>query len=389
MAYYLRNVRTVILAAMLWPLTIASITANYLFLTIPFFSKLDLTNKRKFAEIGLFLIFLILSWLIGIVWFAEPQNYLRGTASSFSIILPFLLLFFKAPFGLSTIKKSVILVCCIYSLLVVYHMIFSLDIPFFYADGAKSRLQPFVPDWPQRFLIVLGLALIFLLHQLKSKISIVQLGCFVLILYAFFMSFTRTAYLALLLSLVYYLAPSSIRINKKALKYFLLSTIGIISLIIYDYYNQQLSFELFEKISAKFVEAFGALNEGSNERSVSERFETWKEILKFTLTHNPISGSGGIGAGLLKTQGMIDIPNNSAHSQYFDIFLRYGFIGLVFFYYFFVKLFVSFGKEIKTCIIFILLYGVTHETLKMTYILLFFIMLINLSYERKVVATKA
>nr|WP_299171053.1 O-antigen ligase family protein [uncultured Allomuricauda sp.] len=216
-----------------------------------------------------------------------------------------------------------------------------------------------------------------------------KLACFLLISYAFFMSFTRTAYLALFLSLIYYLAPSKVRIKRRTLKYFLISSFGVALLLIYDYSTQQLSLQAFDKISAKFVEAFGAFNEGTNERSVSERFETWKEILRFTFINNPISGTGGIGAGLLKSQEMIDIPNNSAHSQYFDIFLRYGFLGLIFFFYFFWKLFVSFGKEIKACIIFILLYGVTHETLKMTYVLLFFITMINLSYERKIVTSES
>ena len=210
--------------------------------------------------------------------------------------------------------------------------------------------------------------------------------CFLVIFYAFFMSFTRTAYLSLIISMAYYLVPLKPRVNKKAIKYFLLSCLVLILILIYDVYNDQLSLQVFDKISNKFIEALGAFNEGTGEKSVSERFQTWKEILRFTFTNNPISGTGGIGAGVIKNQGMIDIPNNSAHSQYFDIFLRFGMLGLVFFFYFFRRVFLFFGKEIKACIIFLLLFSVTHETLKLTYVMLFFITLINLSYDRKNIA---
>lgn len=388
MAFRVRNIKTIVLASMFWPLTISSITLNYLFLLIPFFSKFDISNKRKFVEVSFFLFFLIGSWLLGIVWFAEAGNILRGSASSFSIILPFSLLLFKAPFGLPTIKKSIVLACFLYSLLVIFHMLYSLNIPFFYADGAKSLLQPFVPDWPQRYLILLGVALLLLIHQFKTRVGLYGVVCFLVIFYAFFMSFTRTAYLSLIISLAYYLVPLKPRVNRKALKYFLISFLVLILILIYDYYNNQLSLQVFNKISNKFIEALGAFNEGTGEKSVSERFQTWKEILRFTAVNNPITGTGGIGAGVLKSQGMIEIPNNSAHSQYFDIFLRYGMIGLVFFFYFFRRLFLFFGKEIKACIIFILLYSVTHETLKMTYVMLFFITMINLSYDRKNVAVE-
>ncbi|MBT8265162.1 MAG: O-antigen ligase family protein [Bacteroidia bacterium] len=260
---------------------------------------------------------------------------------------------------------------------------YSLNIPFFYADGAKSLLQPFVPDWPQRYIILLGIALHLLLHKLKTKVSLFGLLCFMVISYAFFMSFTRTAYLSLIISMMYYLVPLKPRFNRKALKYLLISTLVLILIFIYDYYNRQLSLQIFDKILNKFVEALGAFNEGTGEKSVSERFQTWKEILRFTFVNNPISGTGGIGAGVLKSQNMIDIPNNSAHSQYFDIFLRFGILGLVFFFYFFKRVFLFFGKEIKACIIFILLFSITHETLKLTYVMLFFILMINLSYDRK------
>ena len=386
MAIRVRNIKTIVLASMFWPVTISSITSNYLFLLIPFFSKFDVSNKRKFTEVSFFILFLVASWLLGIVLFAEAGNILRGSASSLAIILPFTLLLFKIPFGLSTIKKSIVLVSFLYSLLVIFHMVYSLDIPFFYADGAKSLLQPFVPDWPQRYLIILGVALHLLIHQFKTKVSAFGLLCFLVILYAFFMSFTRTAYLSLIISMTYYLVPLKPRINRKALKYFLISSLVLILIFIFDYYNNQFSLQAFDKISNKFIEAFGAFNEGTGEKSVSERFQTWKEILRFTFSNNPISGTGGIGAGVLKNQGMIEIPNFSAHSQYFDIFLRFGIVGLVFFFYFFRKVFLFFGKEIKACIIFLLLFSITHETLKLTYVLLFFIIMIKLSYDRKNVA---
>ncbi|MBT8393608.1 MAG: O-antigen ligase family protein [Bacteroidia bacterium] len=320
---------------------------------------------------------------MGIIWFAEAGYILRGSASSLAIILPFTLLLFILPFNLSMIKRSIVIVCFIYSLLVIFHVVYSLNIPFFYADGAKSLLQPFVPDWPQRYIILLGIALHLLLHKLKTKVSLFGLLCFMVISYAFFMSFTRTAYLSLIISMMYYLVPLKPRFNRKALKYLLISTLVLILIFIYDYYNRQLSLQIFDKILNKFVEALGAFNEGTGEKSVSERFQTWKEILRFTFVNNPISGTGGIGAGVLKSQNMIDIPNNSAHSQYFDIFLRFGILGLVFFFYFFKRVFLFFGKEIKACIIFILLFSITHETLKLTYVMLFFILMINLSYDRK------
>lgn len=383
MTLRIKNINTWILAIMFWPLTISSITLNYLFLIIPFISKIDLSNKRKTTEISLFILFLLGSWLVGIVWFTETANILRASSSSFSAILAFMVLLFKIPFGLKTIKESIVLVCFLYSLLVIFHVVYSLEIPFFYADGAKSMLQPFVPDWPQRFIILLGIGIILLIHRFKTKVDLFSAVCFLVILYAFFMSFTRTAYLSLILSLLYYFVSFKPGIKRKYLKYFLLCSILFGLIFIYDIKNDQIIVKILEKTGNKFSEAFGAFEEGSGERSVSERFETWKEILRFTFSNNPFSGTGGIGSGVLKSQGMIDIPNNSAHSQYFDILLRYGLAGFIFFFYFFKRIFIFFGKEIKACIIFILLFSITHETLKMTYGMLFFITLINLSYEHK------
>src|SRR3569833_765112 len=75
----------------------------------------------------------------------------------------------------------------------------------------KGGLREYVPDWPQRFVIVLLLATFICFERLSA--SLLWLFSFLLVLLCFFLTFTRAAWIGLVFGFASYFAAALFRLR--------------------------------------------------------------------------------------------------------------------------------------------------------------------------------
>ena len=97
-----------------------------------------------------------------------------------------------------------------------------------------------------------------------------------------------------------------------------------------------------------------------------------KEILEF-VAYNPFTGSGFLGCWIIE----IDLPHNpyktlncSAHNQYADVLFRTGLFGFGFYIYLLLRVLKylrTTNRDLFFGLVGILIYGVVHETFKLSH----------------------
>lgn len=351
----------------------AGITANYFMLFFIIFA-FDGYRYSKFGFVYLIVIFL--SYVIGLALFSNANLYFinRQFLSFIVGIIPVLLLFIRIRVPFDTIKLSVIIAACVYSLLVIKNVYdYYAGVPDVFL-GKCNRYG---------FILAFGLFLSMANHA-KSKIFCIISA---IILISIFFQFSRTAYISVSIGLVSYLICTVLtkkwKFNFKvhrSLAGFMLFIVAIYILIwIYGIHY------VIDTIAAIFNYA---LNEIRNffsqnvivgdDSSSGTRLMLWKQAYDFVVTNNILFGSGMAGLYLV-VPGYPD--GMSAHSQYVDVFLRTGLVGLSIYLLMWAKLLKGFwvkSPAVFAGLLSMFIYGFFHETTKLTQGAFIFFILLNL-----------
>lgn len=188
----------------------------------------------------------------------------------------------------------------------------------------------------------------------------------VVILIGLILTFSRTPIIALVFTFCFY-KISFFRIRYIfTFSWYVNVLIGLFTLTIVISGLYIIIPDIFVFFNERLVERL-LLNSSSNvytnpETSEGTRLEIWRTIWDYCLKY-PLHGTGYLGAFVLKSK----ITFGSAHSQYMDVLMRIGFVGI--FIYLFILLRIS--NFLYTCdkstfwaFISILIYGLFHETFK-------------------------
>lgn len=213
----------------------------------------------------------------------------------------------------------------------------------------------------------------FLLRHEASKYALLCIFALSTVVVA--LSLTRAAYIQWFVSLVFFLVICRVEINKKRLvviSFFVFVAVGWLAI----------SSGFFELISDRIFGLFNPHVLEQQDISVSIRTTIWKEVITelFNSPFHLIFGQGQLGSSYMDISFIsalgFGVENTSAHSQYLDVIVRSGVVGLVFelliiftAIYRSLKLrklgiFPSFFGGNAIALIGILAYGVFHESLR-------------------------
>lgn len=362
----------------LLPISVLGLSANYLFAVLYLRATFI---KPKDGIILLFLIFFILSYFVGAIIYSKGDSFfLLRQFISFSLFLSlYLLLFIKIKISLEDLLNVVVFISTLYSLHVIYviytNSAFSLSDIYF----IKGGLREYVSDWPQRYVVLLVFSFIVSFSQVKQK-AIYLLTTFV-IGAAIMLTFTRSAYLSVTIGMFSYFLLSvknKPKLTYRSVIYFLI----FITTVIYVF---TLNKQMLSGIENIYTRTFDAVelffsSGGGHVGSDSDRLRYWASGFE-VLEKNIISGTGFAGIYLFH-------PIGSIHSQYMDILLRLGVVGLSFYLYLWIKMFryyYHYSIPVFSGLVAIFVFGFTHETTKLTYVGLLFFVLLNFSIHKKVI----
>lgn len=384
------NTKTVLIYLLLIlslaPISITSssgegISANYLFiLIIPFLIGFRFkANAEALLFICTFSACFFLSLPVNYLYSGLSfDHFVRQSTSFFIFLGPFVLLFASLKQIEHFFVQSIIIVSFIYSIFAIAFFVFHAANFGINPFVVKDALSDVVPDWPQRYVLVL-FAGFFFSFDLKFKLAINYFLRFI-ILFAIMITFLRAAFLALFIGfLAQWLcgfANKNYKLNINRVSY--LALLFIIILVFIN--NKNIDNELFESYSTivkYFFDSAASLLGGEGADSVSD--QTRLDILSGGLRLiNPFFGLGGGGIYFV-------IPEiGSAHNQFFDYYVRFGILGLFAFIYFNYRV-IKYFRKTRPCVVGLILtyvvYGAAHETTKYSYGALIFFFLVSLTYN--------
>jgi O-antigen ligase len=360
------------------PVSLGSVSVNPFILALYTLRQFSINKLRHFSvTLPLALSSLILAYGIffisggnGTIMAGQLFNFLYLT----SLIL---LLGLNLRIDLDKLCLVVVGICTIYSLWVLVALQIS-GLAITNPNAIKSELRNYVTHWPQRFSTMFGFAIIVCLPRIRRDL---RWGLVLLpLLSADFLTFTRSAWLALIIgAIAYYIAaafhkPSfRLRMQRRNLFFFLLIGMGLIYFVMSKQQLVTLFTDSFLLVWNRLVFAlqYGGITEGSD----SDRATFWAAALELWKS-SPIFGTGFAGIRSF----FPDI--GSYHSQYMDYLSRTGIVGLAIYagYWIFALLhYARHAPEVFGGLVSILIFGMFNETTKLSYTGILLFVLINLA----------
>lgn len=351
------------------------ISSNYLF-----FALVPILLKLKFIknDDGLInFIYLIISYLIGVAFnliyygFGE-QEIIRQTVSVIASTLPLIFLFFNFKNHKGNFENAVIICSTLYSSIVLAYFIVFWFFESGHAFMVKEYLGVHITDWPQRYVLVIFAGFYFSLSRVNQKFyyKLLSVVFFLVIL----LTYLRAAYLAIAISFIfYYLYSPRIGVLKIIMSHW--KSVFILIILALAIFLEGSVGSIFEYFMATFNALF---SDGSTPASDATRLNIWISALE-VLKVNPITGNGGGGIYLY------DPEFGSYHNQFIDILTRFGIVGLVIHFYYNYRIFKNpnITPAISAILIAYLVFGLVHETIKLSYGAVIFYFLLSLSYSDK------
>ena len=339
----------------LLPISYSGLGINYSFVFFPF---IYLFFKKRFFRPSKLIIPLILFYFLIFCFSAFYQvNFFPRRLTSFLIFVS-IFAFSFVKIGKNEIlafKKSIILVSCYLAIKSIYLLISAgPDIGFLGKSLVGSQRIG--------FLYITSFFLVFVDFKKSNYSFILKSSVITLMLVGILLTFNRSSIIAFLIVFLFYLLSYS----KNRIKNFfsinlILLIFGSLFFYLFTYYFGSGVIEFFLiRLNPDYIYN-SALDNAS---STSIRIEIWKSIIEYVKS-NPIMGSGFLGPWVLTT-----VPENSAHSQYFDIFFRTGFLGFMFWSLLTLKIILKLSKIDKALFcgfLSIIIFGFFNETFKLSY----------------------
>jgi hypothetical protein len=356
------------------------VSVNYSFLALLYF----LTPLQSWPRLLLLAVgYAVLSYLYGALFVANaaPDFHFRQFISFFLFLGTLLIAAVRLPFGFLTFARAIVVASGVYSVWVAV-VIIATGTPVTNAGMVKAILAIWVPDWPQRFIIVvmLGFFLALLLARKSSRWLFVAGLCGFCIM----VGQSRASYLGMLgaitLLALLYSRDRDWTGLKNLIYALLLASIVVAAFAGRDIDDLLLSLKrgasnsislLFEKLD------FGSLSIGKDTQSMIDhdyaeggeasgkiRMKIWYILLSRMINDWMWLGSGFAGPYLF------DTAIGSAHSQYIDILFRTGPLGLIIYLCLWVVLVwrsFKYSVELGVAMLAWFLFGFFHETTKYSY----------------------
>lgn len=369
------------------------LSANYSFILFPLLIIL-ISGKIKIPSenIIIFILFFSFILLIGIIYQFELFIYLDRRLISFLI---FMTMFSYVVIDIDKDKIDSFKIAVV--LIVLYFVISKLGNFFIYTEAEKGNLKFYVGSSRFGFVYLLAFWIVYFYKPQSKLVSILKTFAILLILGGIFITYSRTTILSFLLSfgLFYFsvLFKNDQKFLKKLLFFFLIPLILIALLILLEKIFTN-TYNYFSNTLFTYFSIDGLLNFfdrlGNIKTSVGFRVFLLGKIMDY-VSLNPFTGSGFLGCWI-----MFDDLKCSAHNQYADVLFRTGFVGFYIYLYILYKIFVYLRhnhQDLFYGFVSILLYGLFHETFKMSqgaFILSFMIGMmatskrnLNLQFSRK------
>lgn len=371
--------RVAVLMAFLAPISIGigddTVSANYLFAALLLFApdgyRVDWTGLA-------YICFGVVAWIVGAVMFSggDGDFLIRQAISASLWLASAMLIFVRLRFTVQELCIAAILCATGYSLFVIasllYHHIGIADV-----FAVKARLREFVSDWPQRYAVVLLFGFFAALERAAHRV--IWALCAIIILACTFLTFTRAVWLGLVVGFMgYFVAkraafgPAAHRVSR---------TRRVVSLaLIAAAVGYALSFERVRKAFVTLYDNFSVvvavLSAGERldpTESAGVRLGIWEQVVD-VVSLNPVTGGGFAGPALL-LQG-----TGAAHSEYLDVLLRTGLVGLLFYLFFYgqlLRFYIRRSPGIFAGALALAAFGFFHETTKLSYGALLFFALVS------------
>ena len=356
----------------------SGVSANYSFLILLAF----LRPFRQWPTITkIFVSYAIICyiWSTGIISpFPEGEFYWRQLASALVFTLPLLIMATHLPFDIHLLTRVVVACAALYSTGTIFVIAYILpdNAPFI---ELKYLLGAYLPDWPQRYILILMLGFFLALRLAQHHIAWILPAalCGMVIVCTNIRAGLATIALALMLLAVFYLAKS----NWRGLIIIAL-TLLLAGLLAETLTNQPFASILFH--TDRTLASYHKLQQGA-EIMTSEniRLHIWGSISTLILEKQMWLGSGFAGPYLF-------FPEiGSTHNQYLDVLLRTGPIGLALYLSLWgLLLWRSFryAPELGVAMLSWLIFGLVHESTKFSYGAFIFFSLLCLSqygWERR------
>jgi O-antigen ligase len=373
-----------IFSIILLPITIANgdgvgISSNYLFIIlIPVLMGFNfIKNNDAIINIIYLIIAYSIGFILNIAYYNFGERELVSQALSMVVsALPLVFLFFNFENQRINFEKAVILCSTIYSIFVIYFFMYAWFSGVHNPFAIKEYLGVHLPDWPQRYVLVIFAGFYFSLLNINKGFTpkLTSLLLFIVII----LTYLRAAYLALIVSIIFYYLYNFKLDKSKGIRAFnvfwSLLFYGVSILILLIAFEDSIG-NIFEYIMQTVYSQF---SDGDIPNSDSTRINIWSSAIE-VLKVNPITGNGGGGIYLY------DKDFGSYHNQFIDILTRFGIIGLIIYFYYSYRIFIKSKIHPANLAILIsyLVFGMAHETIKFSYGAVIFYFLVSLTYFEK------
>lgn len=355
------------------------VSANYSFVVL----LLAFHGYRRNAAAAAYVAFMAVSFLVGVALFSDlhADFVLRQFTSFLLALFAVALLFVQLGIAVDEFALACVVAASLYSAYAILSFVMH-DFSLLDVYLVKGGLRDYVPDWPQRYVVVVQFAFFIAIDRFRRGLlwqcaAAVCLGCI-------FLTFTRAAWIAVVCGMfAYVFVPRAATIRSRATPRTALSgvmvglgAIGVIALLVVALANEGVSGALSTILESTSDVVATRPADFAADGSEGERVELYGEILD-TLERNPVTGTGFAGAYL------VIAGQGSAHSQFLDVLLRTGVVGLVIYLAFWLKLFrhyLRLDRGIVSGLASMFVFGAFHETTKLSYGAVIFFVLLNKAY---------
>ena len=386
------------------------ITANYFYMLFPFIFLIQGIQRRLVIRKEMLLIF---SVFIIIYFIGSPIEVIDLEVNLYSIFRRFAsFLVFMFPLALSFIefksrdiylfKMAVILACLLYSInKIILFVSLSMGyggLSLYYVNtigvANTANLKGIVGS--QRYGFVLLFAFFITLFQRKlffeSKVVLQRIFILLILLISLYITFSRATFVAFLGTILiltwrryftnHYFNIGMHKVSSLTSKLkgtlVIVGLFGLLFLLFYFFSDSGVLSYYKERFIQPFIPSSAGfmMNPDSSE---GYRVYLISKVLNYVALH-PISGSNFQGLFMVYDEFKAGV---STHNQYMDVLLRVGLIGVILWLYLLYRIY-KFCKNddgLLFGLIAILIYGLVHETFKLSYGSFLFGMLLSFSYS--------
>ncbi len=352
----------------LYPYSISTgLSANYSFILFPLLLILFTGKVKKPSNnIILTVLFFFLLFIVGTIYQFELFQYLDRRFMSFVI---FMTLFSYAVIDIDKDKIKAFKIAVV--LIVLCFAVQKIGKFFIYTlIEDVANLKFYVGSSRYGFVYILAFWIVMMYKPPSKLIQILKFSVILIILGGIFITYSRSTIVALLSTFGLYYFSNIFLIKKKL--FFKLAFIIFIPFIfivivnLLEKFFPNTSFYFSRTLFTFFsLDGFFSLIERFSNLDSSEgfRINLWGKILHY-VSLSPLIGSGFLGCWIMFSDMVC-----SSHNQYLDVLFRVGFIG---FYLYLLILFQVFKylknhhRDLLYGFIGILIYGVFHETFKLS-----------------------